>query len=264
MYFIDIHTTHSEIFEKHIQKYSFRKNISLNNLTEALEVHATYSEIMIPETPEGSSERWYDTDEPLITANEEGSIHLHGYTAFIDPRTKILGSRTIIAGAALEIDPEIMQKPVEFYNNFRRLCGVCEGRGATGQIPHMLNFQLLHAICFNKGCYVGQELVARTQSQGTVRTHSLPFVVSDTMQKFDESMHVPITVVDESFGRSIENEKIYDSEKNVIGQVIEADKNIGIAKVRVEGSEGLCQLSDGSKLFFWKPLWLSSLGEKQT
>lgn len=35
--------------------------------------------------------------------------------------------------------------------------------------PHMLNFPLLGAVSFNKGCYLGQEVVARTEHLGKVK-----------------------------------------------------------------------------------------------
>ena len=35
--------------------------------------------------------------------------------------------------------------------------------------PHMLNLPALGAVSFDKGCYVGQEIVARTEYRGTVK-----------------------------------------------------------------------------------------------
>lgn len=37
--------------------------------------------------------------------------------------------------------------------------------------PHMLNLHLLGAVSFNKGCYVGQEIIARTQYLGKSKRH---------------------------------------------------------------------------------------------
>lgn len=46
--------------------------------------------------------------------------------------------------------------------------GIAEVSGATvGDFnPHMLNFQLVDAISFDKGCYTGQEIIARTHYRG--------------------------------------------------------------------------------------------------
>ena len=41
--------------------------------------------------------------------------------------------------------------------------------------PHMLNFDLLDAISFDKGCYTGQEIVARTHYKGATKRRTLRF-----------------------------------------------------------------------------------------
>ena len=42
-------------------------------------------------------------------------------------------------------------------------------------IPQMLNLDLLSAVSFTKGCYVGQEIVARTQHLGRIKRRMLRF-----------------------------------------------------------------------------------------
>ena len=44
--------------------------------------------------------------------------------------------------------------------------------------PHMLNFQAVDAISFNKGCYTGQEIVARTHYKGKSKRHMQLFSLS--------------------------------------------------------------------------------------
>ncbi len=41
--------------------------------------------------------------------------------------------------------------------------------------PHMLNLDLLGAISFDKGCYTGQEIVARTHYKGATKRRALRF-----------------------------------------------------------------------------------------
>lgn len=43
--------------------------------------------------------------------------------------------------------------------------------------PQMLNLDLLDAVNFNKGCYTGQEIVARTQHLGRVKRRAMRFVL---------------------------------------------------------------------------------------
>ena len=50
------------------------------------------------------------------------------------------------------------------------------GREQTEQFtPHMLNLDLLDAISFDKGCYTGQEIVARTHYKGATKRRTLRF-----------------------------------------------------------------------------------------
>lgn len=50
------------------------------------------------------------------------------------------------------------------------------GRQQTEQFtPHMLNLDLLDAISFDKGCYTGQEIVARTHYKGATKRRTVRF-----------------------------------------------------------------------------------------
>lgn len=67
-------------------------------------------------------------------------------------------------------------------------------------LPHELNLHQLNAISFNKGCYTGQEIIARMQYRGKLKTHlyrgntdTLPQRGSDI---FDENGHTTGMIVD--------------------------------------------------------------------
>ena len=89
----------------------------------------------------------------LIAVNvgiEEACVELMGYTSDIEKAgitspapAEILRAAKIRAGI-----PEITEQISEKFT------------------PHMLNLDLLGAISFDKGCYTGQEVVARTQNLG--------------------------------------------------------------------------------------------------
>ena len=50
------------------------------------------------------------------------------------------------------------------------MCGALPGHG----IPLEYNLDGLNAISFTKGCYVGQELIARSHFRGVVRKRLMP------------------------------------------------------------------------------------------
>ena len=43
--------------------------------------------------------------------------------------------------------------------------------------PHETNMDRLHGVDFDKGCYVGQEVVSRMQHRGTARTRTVRVVI---------------------------------------------------------------------------------------
>ncbi len=98
-----------------------------------------------------------------------------GTIAFHDPRHAELGQR-ILAQAQYATDiasaTNGFNAPPEAYHAHRIALGVPEGGkdydfGDT--YPHEANFDLLNGVSFTKGCYVGQEIVARMQHKTVVR-----------------------------------------------------------------------------------------------
>jgi folate-binding protein YgfZ len=90
---------------------------------------------------------------------------------FVDPRLAALGSRSI--GASAEM-PDYLQGPASYHAD-RLALGVPEGGDFGSDKIFALDGGLdeLHAIAFDKGCYVGQELTARMKHRGTARKRIL-------------------------------------------------------------------------------------------
>ena len=53
--------------------------------------------------------------------------------------------------------------------------------GSTSEsfVPQMLNLDLLDGISFDKGCYTGQEIVARTQHLGRIKRRTFRYRLAD-------------------------------------------------------------------------------------
>lgn len=77
---------------------------------------------------------------------------------------------------------------------FNVLNGLHECVNIQNRIPFETNLDLLNYISLHKGCYIGQELVARTQYKGVVRKRLVPFVEPSSVAekvvlKMMNSMH---------------------------------------------------------------------------
>jgi tRNA-modifying protein YgfZ len=98
---------------------------------------------------------------------------------FADPRNAALGWRVLVPeGLAQKVADLASAELVESaaYDAHRIATGV--PRGGLDFIygdafPHETNMDRLHGVDFDKGCYVGQEVVSRMQHRGTARTRTV-------------------------------------------------------------------------------------------
>jgi folate-binding protein YgfZ len=73
-------------------------------------------------------------------------------------------------------------------------------------LPHHLNIDKLGGISFDKGCYTGQEIIARMHYKGTLKQH--------------------LNLAKISIGQSISpNTNILNPQKNTVGHVVDSTKN---------------------------------------
>ena len=56
--------------------------------------------------------------------------------------------------------------------------------------PHMLNLDIMKGISFNKGCYIGQEIVARTEFIGKVKRRAVSYSLSSKINSRDEKFYL--------------------------------------------------------------------------
>ncbi|XP_013782799.1 putative transferase CAF17 homolog, mitochondrial [Limulus polyphemus] len=164
-----------------------------------------------------------------------------------DPRLADLGHRLVLnAGcSATEVFPDARLSENTEYTKLRYKLGVGEGvkdhpPGAC--FPLECNLEYLHGISFHKGCYVGQELTARTYYTGVVRKRLMPV-------KIDADADLSKAPVD----CIVENEQ----GKNV-GKFRNSEERYGLALLRVEESLNSKELrvrGSDIKLSVNKPYW---------
>jgi tRNA-modifying protein YgfZ len=130
---------------------------------------------------------------------EARSGHGLGYT---DPRLPALGLRVMVAphlatAAAADLGAALID--ASDYEAHRIALGIPSG-GADFRygdaFPHEADMDQLNGIDFEKGCYVGQEVVSRVEHRGTARKRVVPV----TFQDFAAEAGVPVKVGDIEVG----------------------------------------------------------------
>jgi folate-binding protein YgfZ len=123
------------------------------------------------------------SDSLGVLATWDGDPTVKPDLTFADPRQAALGWRILVPEelaqkAADLIGAELIDSAA--YDAHRIAAGV--PRGGLDFIygdafPHETNMDRLHGVDFDKGCYVGQEVVSRMQHRGTARTRTVRIVL---------------------------------------------------------------------------------------
>src|ERR1700719_1457118 len=99
--------------------------------------------------------------------------------AFADPRDMALGWRILAPQELAQKVADLIGADLldsDAYEAHRIACGAPRG-GLDfmygDAFPHETNMDRLHGVDFDKGCYVGQEVVSRMQHRGTARTRTV-------------------------------------------------------------------------------------------
>ncbi|KAL5009718.1 hypothetical protein ScPMuIL_012023 [Solemya velum] len=96
-----------------------------------------------------------------------------------DPRVPGFGWRIITKSAASDEYQESRVSGEYAYHESRYRWGIAEGMldlPPGNCFPLESNLEYMNGVCFKKGCYIGQELTARTYHTGVTRKHLVPIV----------------------------------------------------------------------------------------
>jgi len=142
------------------------------------------------------------SDSLGVLAAWDGDPAMQPDLAFADPRADAIGWRILVPAelaqkAADAIGAERVDSSA--YDAHRIASGVPRG-GLDfmygDAFPHETNMDRLNGVDFEKGCYVGQEVVSRMQHRGTARTRIVRVILDD----FSPETGVAVLAGDKSVG----------------------------------------------------------------
>ncbi|XP_028833545.1 iron-sulfur cluster assembly factor IBA57, mitochondrial isoform X2 [Denticeps clupeoides] len=174
---LECDSTVKEAFLRHLKVYKLRRSISIAPCPDlslwALLPLVTQMKDLKPEV----------TDLQQVVVLEE------------DPRTTFMGWRLIVGGDVKPTDivASSLERDIEEYHRHRYALGLPEGVNDLPPgvaLPLESNLVYMQGISFSKGCYLGQELTARTHHTGVVRKRLMPVCLSAPAEGLEEGLEL--------------------------------------------------------------------------
>ena len=116
-----------------------------------------------------------------LTPEPESSRAVGGGVAVVDPRHSAMGVRLVVPASEVEATIAALGLTLDndptAYERQRLALGIPDGvRDLVAEKSTLLeaNYDALNAISWDKGCYMGQELTARTRYRGLVKRRLMP------------------------------------------------------------------------------------------
>lgn len=161
---------------KHLKTYRLRKNVDITIMEKDLKVWTVFKN---PDSVIGAEQISALSRNILSSDNTKDSVI--GFS--VDPRVAQLGLRIVLPDSVdLDAigDTRLLFSKEEDYHELRYTLGIAEGikeLPPANCFPLECNADYSHGVSFHKGCYIGQELTARTHHTGVVRKRMLPLVL---------------------------------------------------------------------------------------
>ena len=176
-----------------------------------------------------------------LPAEHGAATAFAGGVAYVDPRLVELGARLLLPraeGAAPLIERGFRAGDIAAYDRLRLSLGVPDGSRDLVLDKSILlesGFDELNGVDWQKGCYVGQELTARTKYRGLIKKRLMPVAVDGPLPP----PGTPIMAGDQE-----------------AGEMRSGRDGIGLALLRLEAvAESKPLTAAGAKLTPQKPGW---------
>lgn len=245
-------------FEMHLKRYKLRSDVEITRVRDVCVIEAQMESSFSDRSPLRITDKTLDKRFPTTLNMHRTLINRSEFDFFIE---NLKTSDKVIDGVcdlhkgsgSFESYP---MSAKHHYKMLRMRYGIAEGYEEIDSghyMPFELNLDRQGAIDFKKGCYLGQELVARTHYKGIVRKRLCPirFTFAKPMG-LDESISLPefkedsTLMKNELFQSWIEdfnidmNIKIGSplmTEKGSMGKIVAVNGNVGLAVIRLLDEE---------------------------
>ncbi|XP_049930919.1 putative transferase CAF17 homolog, mitochondrial [Epinephelus moara] len=172
--FLECDSTVKDSLLRHLKVYKLRRKVNINPCPE-LSVWAVLSK----------QEAGEKASKPELSSPDKALVWE------TDPRTEDMGWRLVLDNQTdpLDVIASCQKGDTGEYHRHRYAIGLPEGvkdlpPGVA--LPLESNLVYMQGISFSKGCYIGQELTARTHHTGVIRKRLMPVRLSAPVQDLEE------------------------------------------------------------------------------
>jgi folate-binding protein YgfZ len=152
----------------------------LADLKRRLSLYRLRAKVTLDERPDLAVAAVFDGPMFGLPDDPGAARALDGGTAFIDPRLAALGARAILPRETIRqvlTESGAIETDFAEYDRLRLSLGIPDGSRDLVLDKSILlesGFDELNGVDWQKGCYIGQELTARTKYRGLIKKRLLP------------------------------------------------------------------------------------------
>jgi transferase CAF17, mitochondrial len=166
---IDCEAARRDDLRRRLTIYKLRSKVAIEDVTDRLAIAALFGD--------GAPQALGLPAEPGAAAGFGGGL------AYVDPRHAALGARVAAPRDAIEAalrDAGFATAALAEYDRMRIALGVPDGSRdlEVERSPLLENgFEELHGVDWDKGCFIGQELTARTKYRALIKKRLMPVAI---------------------------------------------------------------------------------------
>jgi folate-binding protein YgfZ len=236
------------MFEEDDEIWLDAETARLSDLKRRLSIYRLRAKVELAERPDLAVAAVFGDGAcgALDLPDEAGAVRrVEGGVVLVDPRLAALGARAIADRERLaRLRGDLPISDFAAYDRHRLALGVPDGsRDLVPEKSILLEagFDELNGVDWQKGCYVGQELTARTKYRGLIKKRLFPV-------RIDGPAPPPGTMV--------------TAEGRDAGEVRSSRDGIGLALLRLDAVEASDSLSaDGAAITPLRPDWMRIAAE---
>jgi len=200
-------------------------------LAKKLKMYTLRSKVTVEDRPAGMEVA------VVFEPDAEQVLPVAGATAFVDPRLPELGVRVLAPAGQAAALLKLPEAPLAEYEALRLRLGVPDGsRDLIVEKGLLLEsgFDELHGVDWQKGCYMGQELTARTKYRGLIKRRLFPVKVEGPLP--------PSGTPVQRDGREV-------------GEIRSGQGDRAIAMLQLEAASGAL-VAENSRILPERPAWM--------